>query len=172
MVYIVCGCIPLASTNRSYTSVMKHLTHPVTNSHFLDKLTDEDLGFLDSVASVDTIGGGHYLFKKGEDANRFYLLRKGTLLVQTITKDGKSYSIMTLNPGELAGWSWLFPPYAWNFDGLALNDCDLIGFDAKLVREKCEEDNGFGYRIMKSLMNSMHDRLTATRHRLLSPDDD
>ena len=131
-----------------------------------------DISFLETVVSSQTISGGEYLFKKGDDAQAFYLIQEGTVALQLSQEGKEPISLMTLNTGELIGWSWLIPPYQWNFDALAINPCELLVFDAASVRRRMDWDNGFGYRAMTSLALTMHDRLTATRLQLLRHHDE
>lgn len=151
---------------------MNVLHPPISSNPFLTGFTSGDLAFLDSVASVATEETGRYIFKKGGSAAYFYLIQSGTIALQVKSPDRGPIPVMTLNPGEILGWSWLFPPFKWNFDALALNRCEFIAFEAEAVRDHCEVDSDFGYRLMKSLVFTMHDRLTATRLQLLRHHDD
>ena len=59
--------------------------------------------------------------------------------------------IETLDPGEIVGWSWLFPPYVWHFDARAVDDVRAVAFDGACLRGKCEADHGLGYDLMRPL---------------------
>ena len=151
---------------------MNVISSPVSRISFFDGLHAEDIFFLDSIASPQSVEVGRFLFKKGSEAEAFYLIQEGTVALQLPRDNKESISLMTLNPGELIGWSWLFPPYQWKFNALALNQCELSAFDASTVRRRMDCDHGFGYRVMQSLVFTMHDWLTATRLQLLRHHDD
>jgi CRP/FNR family transcriptional regulator, cyclic AMP receptor protein len=76
-------------------------------------------------------------------------------------------TVETIGPGEILGWSWLFPPYRWHFDGRAVEGTRAIAFDAKCLRLKCEEDHDLGYELVKQFAHVMMERLQATRLRML-----
>lgn len=144
----------------------------VSSVPLLKGLEESDIVFLDSVAKSVFVEAKEFLFQKGESAEQFFVIEEGTLVLELERPNNSSITLMTLNPGELIGWSWLFPPYAWNFDAKALNDCRLIAFDAKEVRRRMAGDSEFGFRVMQSLVLTMHDRLAATRLQLLRHHDD
>ena len=75
--------------------------------------------------------------------------------------------IETLDPGEIVGWSWLFPPYVWHFDARAVDDVRAVAFDGACLRGKCEADHDLGYELMRRFASVMIDRLQHTRLRLL-----
>ena len=75
--------------------------------------------------------------------------------------------IETLHDGDVVGWSWLFPPYRWQFDARALEPSRAIAFDGACLRGKCEADHELGYELMRRFAGSIIERLQATRLRLL-----
>ena len=75
--------------------------------------------------------------------------------------------IETLGPGEVVGWSWLFEPYRWQFDGRAVAPTRVVAFDGACLRGKCEADHELGYELMRRFVASVIERLQATRLQLL-----
>ena len=56
------------------------------------------------------------IFHAGETANRFYLIETGKVVLESGEHiDGAPVIIDTIGPGDLLGWSWIFPPYIWHF---------------------------------------------------------
>ena len=110
---------------------------------------------------------GEFLFREGEDANQFYLLRHGKVALQVFIPQRGPITIETIEAGEVLGWSWLFPPYRWHFDALALELVRAIAFDGQCLRGKCEEDHDLGYALMQRFAQVMAQRLQATRLQLL-----
>ena len=75
--------------------------------------------------------------------------------------------IETLHDGDVVGWSWLFPPHRWHFDGRATAPTSLIAFDGACLRGKCDADHELGYQLMRRFAASIVERLQATRLQLL-----
>jgi CRP/FNR family transcriptional regulator, cyclic AMP receptor protein len=107
------------------------------------------------------------IFREGDAANTFLLVRHGTVALETFVPATGPMLIETVGPGELVGWSWLFAPYRWQFDARALSDVRATSFDGACLRTKCEEDPVLGYDVMQCFARVMIERLQWTRLRLL-----
>ena len=110
---------------------------------------------------------GELLAREGAPADTFYLVRKGRVALTTHVPARGAVVIETLDPGEVVGWSWLFPPYVWHFDARAVDDVRAVAFDGACLRGKCEVDHSLGYTLMGRFAAVMIDRLQHTRLRLL-----
>ena len=110
---------------------------------------------------------GDTIFKFGEPADRFFVLRDGTISVEIRHPGGPARRLETLGDGEVLGWSWLFPPYTWQFDARALTDVRATAFDGTCLRDKCDHDPTLGYELMKRFAGIVTARLQATRLQLL-----
>jgi CRP-like cAMP-binding protein len=110
---------------------------------------------------------GQYLFRSGEAANEFYLIRHGTVALE-IQPPGKPPIITaTEGEGDIVGTSWLVPPYRWSFDARATTLVRAISLDATCLRAKCEADHHLGYALMKRFLPEISQRLDATRLQML-----
>lgn len=138
------------------------------SSHaFFSELEEEFVEFLaDSVTELN-IKKGEVLFRQGELADKFYLLREGQVSVQVPALVGPTLEIQHLGDNQLLGWSWLIPPYRWNFLARAVEDSDLLEFDGKAILTRCEEDPKFGYQLMKHFTALMSERLDAARQKMM-----
>ena len=110
---------------------------------------------------------GETLFREGDSADTFYLLREGAIALETYVPNRGPVVIETLDAGEVVGWSWLFPPYKWHFDARATTLVRAVIFDAACLRDKCNADPVLGYQMMSRFAHVLVDRLQWTRVRLL-----
>jgi CRP-like cAMP-binding protein len=110
---------------------------------------------------------GAQLFRRGDPATSFYVIRHGSVALETFVPTRGSVMIETLEAGEVAGWSWLFPPHRWHLDGRALSDVQAIGFDAACVREQIALDPGLSAHLMSRFAQVLIERLQWTRLRLI-----
>jgi len=108
-----------------------------------------------------------YIFREGEEANEFYIIRDGKVSLEIVSPGKEPIIIQTLESGEVLGWSWLVPPYYWHFDARAVEPTRVVAFDARCLRNKCEEDPKLGYELLKRLVPIIEQRLQATRIQLL-----
>jgi CRP/FNR family cyclic AMP-dependent transcriptional regulator len=110
---------------------------------------------------------GHIIFREGESANRFYLIEHGKVTLESSTL-GEPITIEEIRDGDLLGWSWLFPPYAWHFNARALEHTTAIFFYGTVLRDYCEKDHSLGFELFKRMSVVMLRRLQAARQKLLN----
>lgn len=110
---------------------------------------------------------GEFLFKEGEGADQFFVIRRGRVALDIHLPGQGDRVIDTVDAGEVVGWSWLVPPYRWFFDARAVQDVSAVAFDAACLRTKCDEDPELGYALMQRVVRVMYERLQAARVRLL-----
>jgi CRP-like cAMP-binding protein len=139
----------------------------LAGASFFDGLGTDALAVLAGCARESDIEQGSSLFRTGAPAETFYVLRRGTVLLETFVPAGGRVAIETLDGGEVVGWSWLFPPYRWHFDGVAVTPVHAIVFDAGAVRRRCDAEPALGYELMGRFAQVLIERLQHTRLRLL-----
>jgi CRP-like cAMP-binding protein len=106
---------------------------------------------------------GEFIFRQGEEADLFYLIRQGRVALEIFTPDGGPIIVQTLGEGDVLGWSWAITPYRWHFDARAVELTRAIAFDGKCLREKCEVDHDLGYEVMRRVNHVMdYNSLTST----------
>ena len=127
----------------------------------------EALDLLSGCASNVRFADGEMLFREGDDADAFYVIRHGRIALETFVPARGPVTIETIDPGEVVGWSWLFAPYRWHFDARALGLVRATRFDAACLRAKCEQDPAFGYDLILRFTQVLIERLQWTRLRLL-----
>jgi CRP/FNR family transcriptional regulator, cyclic AMP receptor protein len=136
--------------------------HPFFQGFALD-----DLELLAGCASNVAFDAGQYIAREGDDANEFYLIRHGKVSLEISSPGRQKVTVQTLGEGEVLGWSWLVPPYRWQFDARAVELTRAIALDGQCLRGKCEEDPRLGYELMKRIAPIIVQRLQATRLQLL-----
>ena len=130
-------------------------------------LAPEQLSLLAGCASNVRFGEGEVLFREGNPAETFYVVRHGSVALETFVPARGAITIETLEAGEVVGWSWLFAPYRWHFDARALSLVRATAFDGACLRGKCEDDPRLGYELMSRFAQVLIERLQWTRLRLL-----
>lgn len=148
---------------------MKQTTlEPLLRGHrFFAGLAPEYLAQLTGCAANITFPGGTFLFREGEPADSFYLIRTGTVTLEISAPGRGPVTIQTLAEGDVAGFSWLLRPHHWEFDGRAVDRVLAIQMDGECLRGKCRRDPGLGYELMRRFSGLAVARLQATRLQLL-----
>ncbi|MEV6162653.1 cyclic nucleotide-binding domain-containing protein [Streptomyces sp. NPDC052052] len=110
---------------------------------------------------------GSRLFQEGDHADRFWILRSGTITLDIRVPGSFPAVIDRLGPGELVGWAWLFEPYVWHLGAEAMTPVRTHEFDAATVRIMMDADPAFGSAVGHWVGQVLAHRLQATRIRLL-----
>jgi CRP/FNR family cyclic AMP-dependent transcriptional regulator len=130
-------------------------------------LEPDQLELIAGCASNVRFSDGEVIFREGDAADTFFVVRHGSVALEMFVPTRGPVTIETIDPGEVVGWSWLFPPYRWHFDARALSLVRATAFDGACLRRKCEEDPLLGYDVMSRFTQVIIERLQSTRLRLL-----
>ncbi|MEV6120679.1 cyclic nucleotide-binding domain-containing protein [Streptomyces sp. NPDC052077] len=110
---------------------------------------------------------GSRLFEEERPADRFWIIRTGTVDLDARVPGRPPAVIESLGHGELVGCSWHFPPYTWQLGAEAVSPVRAWEFDAEAVRTLCERDAEFGRAVAVWLGRVIAHRLQSARVRLL-----
>jgi len=146
---------------------MRELDELIADSPVFAGLAPAQLQLIAGCARNEHVEAGTMLFREGAAADRFFLVRTGAVALEIAAPARDALVIETLHGGDVAGWSWLFPPHRWHFDGRATVPTSVIAFDGACLRGKCDADHELGYQLMRRFAASLEERLQATRLQLL-----
>ncbi len=142
---------------------------PLLAKHpFCQEMEKRHLELLAGCASNVRFEAGQYLFRQGEEANHFYLIRHGKAAIEIHAQERGGMILQTVDEGDVAGWSWLVPPHRWTFDARAVELTRAIALNGECLRKKCEEDHDLGYELFKRFIQVMAERLEAARLQLIN----
>jgi CRP-like cAMP-binding protein len=133
----------------------------------LQGLAPDELELLAGCAGNVHFDAGTYLFRRGDPADTFHVVRHGSVSLELFVPTRGPVVIETIEAGEMIGWSWLFTPYRRHFDARALTVVRATAFDGACLRQKCEDDPKLGYDLMSRFAQVLIERLQWTRLRLI-----
>jgi CRP-like cAMP-binding protein len=107
------------------------------------------------------------IFEAGGTADRFWVIRSGAVSLDQRVTSLQRVTVASLGAGDLLGWSWLFPPYQWDFGAEAFSPVRAYEFDAAAVRRLCEEDPALGLSLVRHVAEILAHRLEMTRGKLM-----
>lgn len=146
---------------------MNTMERTLSDHPFFQDLDDESLKTVAGCASNVRMDPGKILFREGEEADRFYLIREGSVVLEVFNLELGSLPLQTLEAGQVVGWSWLVPPYRWRFDARCVTEVRAFALDGLCLRAKCEADPHLGYELLKRFAMLIDQRLQATRRQLV-----
>ncbi|MEU9189044.1 cyclic nucleotide-binding domain-containing protein [Streptomyces sp. NPDC048484] len=139
---------------------------PPTTS-MLRALPAEQRQRLMRVAREVSIPQGTRLFEEGARADRFWIIRTGTIDLDMHVPGRRAAVIETLGHNELVGWSWLFAPHSWHLGAGTTSPVRAYEFDATAVRAMCHDDSVLGLAVAEWVGGIVAHRLRSARTRLL-----
>ncbi|ULR48966.1 cyclic nucleotide-binding domain-containing protein [Streptomyces deccanensis] len=110
---------------------------------------------------------GTRLFEEGGRADRFWIIRTGSVDLDMRVPGRRAAVIQTLRHNELVGWSWLFAPHTWHLGAESTSPVRAYEFDATAIRSMCEDDPELGASVAQWVGGVLAHRLRSTRIRLL-----
>ena len=155
--FLLVGIIQLL--NRSMNDIEKRISeHP-----FFRSMAPAHLGLVTESAKEAKFEANQIIFHEKAPADRFYLIESGRVALGWHTPEGKMVLVQTLGPGEVIGWSWLFPPFVWHFQARATEPTCTVVLDGGHLLVAAEENPQFGYELMRRIAQMVITRLQASR---------
>lgn len=130
-------------------------------------LTEEHRAQLMSLAREVSFAAGERIFNEGGRADRFWIIRTGTVALDLHVPGRRAAVVETLGAGRLLGWSWLVPPHHWHLGAEAHSPVRAYEFDATEVRELCAKDPRLDHELLTYVSGVLARRLRSARLRLL-----
>ena len=138
---------------------MKKLEDLLRHHPLIEGLEDEIVDLIAGCAKNVVYQANAYLFREGEHAEQFYLVRHGTVALEMFLPGRGPHTFLTVKSGEIVGSAWLIPPYRWTYDARAVELTRAISFECKCLLDKCEADHHVGYEMMKRFIPPLLERL-------------
>lgn len=134
---------------------------------FFHGLSSEHLAFAAGCGKNIVFDEGQAIANPGDAANDFYLIREGRVAISLAIPPRKPFVFQTLGENDILGLSWLIPPYRWTVSARAVQTTHAIALDGTCLRQKCEDNPGLGFILMKHLVQILAAREEAARLHLL-----
>ena len=130
---------------------------------FAADLTDAQVAFMAGCMKNVRCRAGAHLFREGQEASDFILLRSGLVSLEVRKPGGGAIQLETVSAGGILGWSVLFPPHVWHVDCRAVEQTLALLFDGECLRNKMEQDVQFAYAVTRRMLLEVHRRLERVR---------
>jgi len=135
---------------------------------FLRGMQARHLDALAAAAAEVMFPARHRIFADGDYADKFWLIQSGYVALD-VRVPGEGLAVIgRVGTGGLVGWSWLIPPYQWEFGAVCVTEVKAFQFNAQAVREHCAADPALEDELTRRLFRVVTGRLKDTRARLLA----
>jgi CRP-like cAMP-binding protein len=105
-------------------------------------------------------------FKKGEDAESFYILEQGTF--NLVIKNGGSLIYGLTGPGQVFGWSSMVESGVYTASGVCGTDLKAVKIKREKIYKIFARHPEVGFKVLKRLAGVISHRLSNAYRDLLS----
>ncbi len=116
---------------------------------------------------IVTSAAGTVLLSEGEDTGIFAILSRGRVALRMRVPERGLVTILTVEPGDVVGWSALVPPHRSTSTAVVVEASTLLVFEARALRSVLERDLALAATLYPRLLEALGRRLSATRQQLL-----
>ena len=104
---------------------------------------------------------------EGEVTQSLTVIVRGRVALRLRVPERGAVTILTLDPGDLVGWSAIVPPYRATTSATTLEPTELAVFDAAELRELLASDAELAAAFLPPVLETVAARVAATRDQLL-----
>lgn len=111
---------------------------------------------------------GATILREGADTPFLCAVLEGRVALRLrIPERGDRITIVTVEPGDLLGWSAVVAPYRATVDAIATEPTRLLAIDAVALRERLRTDCELAAELLPLVLESVSDRLSGSWQQLL-----
>ncbi len=122
---------------------------------------------LAALGELRSIPAGEILMREGQPSDFMAVVVGGRVALRVRVPERGAVSILTVEPGDVVGWSALVPPYRATSTAIALTDTELAYFDGPTLRAALDDDDSLAAELYPVVLSAVARRLEGTRQQLL-----
>ena len=124
-------------------------------------------GKLARIGRLSTLVNGQVLMREGEPTDYLAIVLEGRIGLRVRVPERGPITILTVEPGDVVGWSAVVPPYRATSTAVALAATELTLFEGPQLREALTSDAELAAELYPVILNAVSRRLEGTRLQLL-----
>jgi CRP-like cAMP-binding protein len=110
---------------------------------------------------------GGVLLREGQLADDLGIVISGRIALSVRVPERGSVTILTVEPGDIVGWSAFVPPHRSTSTAIALVASEVLAFDGPDLRAALDADPSLAAAVYPRVLRAMARRLDGTRLQLL-----
>jgi len=114
----------------------------------LENVSDSILGKMVPLLQMRVFGERGIVFEQGDDADLFYMLKEGKVLLEVDASEDISVSIGAMKAGFSFGWSALFPGANYTSTAVCVEPTEVIAIPGRDFIRLMNDDHDNGYGIL------------------------
>jgi CRP/FNR family cyclic AMP-dependent transcriptional regulator len=146
-----------------YASVIAMLNH----TWFGAELAPETQERLAKLGVVTGFESDEVVIHEGQPSEMMGILVSGRLALRTLVPGKGLVTIMSVEPGDIFGWSSVLPGMQAQSSVVATESCEALVIDGARLRAALREDHALAASVYPRVLEAVGRRLRATRLQLL-----
>jgi CRP-like cAMP-binding protein len=135
---------------------VENLRDIIIFSHFTDEMLEKFQPHID----VHHCNEDDLVFREGDPADRFYILKYGKILLEKKIGEKISFAIGAIKPGYSFGWSAMLDEGAsYTTRTVCAEPCEVYSLESAQLRSMLSEDPQIGYLFTQRLLWVVKNRL-------------
>ena len=122
---------------------------------------------LADLAELTSHPAGSVILREGGPVDALGIVVEGRLAIRLNVPGRGAVTILTVEPGDLIGWSALVPPHRSTSTVVALEPATLVSFDGSYLRAALDANPELAAVVLNRVLEAVARRLGATRTQLL-----
>jgi len=123
---------------------------------------------LAAMAAEVTFAKDQIIYREGDLGEAIYFIEDGQVVIEMSVPDSPPVMMYPVSPGQLFGWSALFPPRRKQARARAVVLTHVIAINAARLREAFKADQSLENAMIQRVNEVIADRLAVTRQQLAS----
>ena len=115
-------------------------------------LEDDMLARLRTIVDVLTFNDQEVIFRQGDVADRFYMVKRGKVLLEQQMTDLVTVSVGSIKPGFSFGWSTMISEGKYTTDAVCAEPSEVYSMLGHKLRSLCNEDPRMGFLLCQRLL--------------------
>lgn len=122
-------------------------------------LKDEMLDKIAPTVDVLNFSEREYVFRQGDVADRFYMLRRGKILFEQRISEKMTVAMGSVKPGYSFGWSSMLDVRFYSSEAVCAEPCEVFSIRGHKLKNILDSDHSMGYIFSQRLLRVMKSRL-------------
>lgn len=139
----------------------------LSSSWFGAGLSPDAVARLASVGVIQEVSPGVEVVREGQVTEALCVVITGRVALRTLVPERGMVTILTVEPGDIVGWSAIVPPFRGTATGIAIEPVTLVEFPGERLRQLLRSDHALAASVYPRLLQVVSRRLAATRLQLL-----
>ncbi|MBW2364630.1 MAG: cyclic nucleotide-binding domain-containing protein [Deltaproteobacteria bacterium] len=98
---------------------------------------------------------GEVVFREGENAERFYMVRRGKILLEQRISEKITISMGTVKPGYAFGWSAMLGGTTYTSDAVCAERSEVFSVNGIELTRLLDKDPSMGYRMTQRVLRCL-----------------